>query len=74
MPTLSSCKIDQYEHLKGEEVTLFKQSQMIEQAKVTYFPFEKAFEKQTKATTDQGEKQIKALVPLNFFNKISESD
>ena len=37
MPTLSSCKIDQYEHLRGEEVTLFKQGQMIEQAKLLIF-------------------------------------
>ena len=34
---------------------------MIEQAKFTYSPLGKAFEKQTKAIEDQGEKQIKAI-------------
>ena len=34
---------------------------MIEQAKFTYYPLGKAFEKQTKGIEDQGEKQIKAI-------------
>ena len=34
---------------------------MIEQAKFTYSPLGKAFEKQIKTIEDQGEKQIKAL-------------
>ena len=34
---------------------------MIEQAKFTYYPLGKAFEKQTKRIEDQGEKQIKAI-------------
>ena len=34
---------------------------MIEQAKFTYFPLGKAFEKQKKTSEDQGEKQKKAL-------------
>ena len=37
------------------------QQQKIEQAKFTYSPLGKAFEKQTKAIEDQGEKQIKAI-------------
>ena len=37
------------------------QKQIREQAKFTYSPFGKAFEKQLKATEDQGEKQIKAI-------------
>ena len=36
------------------------QQQIIEQAKFTYSPLRKAFEKQIKTTKDQGEKQIKA--------------
>ena len=36
------------------------QQQIIEQAKFTYSPLGKAFEKQTKTIEDQGEKQIKA--------------
>ena len=34
---------------------------MIEQAKFAYFPLGKAFEKQTRMTEDQGQKQIKAI-------------
>ena len=37
------------------------QQQIIEQAKFTYSPLVKAFEKQTKTIEDQGEKQIKAI-------------
>ena len=36
------------------------QQQIIEQAKFTYSPLGKAFEKQTKSIEDQGEKQIQA--------------
>ena len=54
--TLSSGKIDKYEYLTGEEVLSFNQKQIKEQAKFTYSPLEKAFEKQTKTIEDQGEK------------------
>ena len=37
------------------------QRQIIEQAKFTYSPLGKAFEKQTKTIKDQGEKQIKSI-------------
>ena len=37
------------------------QQQIIKQAKCTYFPLGKAFEKQIKTIEDQGEKQIKAI-------------
>ena len=58
---LSSGKIDKYEYLTGEEILPCNQKQIIEQAKFTYSPLEKAFEKQTKTIEDQGEKQIKAI-------------
>ena len=58
---LSSGKIDKYEYLTGEEILLSSQQQIIEQAKFTYSPLGKAFEKQTKTIEDQGEKQIKAI-------------
>ena len=58
---LSSGKIDKYEYLTGEEIFPSNQQQMIEQAKFTYSPLGKAFEKQTKTIEDQGEKQIKAI-------------
>ena len=56
---LSSGKIDKYEYLTGEEILPSNQQQIIEQAKFTYSPLGKAFEKQTKTTEDQVEKQIK---------------
>ena len=44
---LSSGKIDKYEYLTGEETLPSNQRQIIEQAKFTYSPLGKAFEKQT---------------------------
>ena len=58
---LSSGKIDKYEHLTGEKILPSNQQQIIEQAKFTYSLLGKAFEKQTKAIEDKGEKQIKAI-------------
>ena len=58
---LSPGKIDKYEYLTGEEILPSNQQQVIAQAKFTYSPLGKAFEKQTKAIKDQGEKQIKAI-------------
>ena len=50
---LSSGKIDKYEYLTGEEILPSNQRQIIEQAKFTYSPLGKAFEKQTKRVEDQ---------------------
>ena len=61
---LSSGKLDKYEYLSGEEILPSNQQQIIEQAKFTYSPLGKAFEKQTKTTEDQGKKQIDALADL----------
>ena len=58
---LSSGKTDKYEYLNGEEILPSNQQQIIEQAKFTYSTLGKAFEKQTKAIKDQGQKQIKAI-------------
>ena len=62
---LSSGKIDKYEYLTGEEVLPSTQQQIIEQAKFTYSPLRKSFEKQTKTIKDQGKKQIKAIQDNN---------
>ena len=51
---LSSDKIDKYEYLTGEEILPSNQQQIIGQAKLTYSPSWKAFEKQTKTIEDQG--------------------
>ena len=62
--SLSSGKIHKYEYLTGEDILPFNQQQIIEQAKFTYSPLGKAFEKQIKTTEDQGKKQIDALESL----------
>ena len=58
---LSSGKIDKYQYLTGTEILRSNQQLIIEQAKFTYSPLGKAFEKQTKTVEDQGRKQVKAL-------------
>ena len=45
---LSYRKIDKYKHLSGEEILLSHQRQMIEQARFTYSPLGKDFEKKLK--------------------------
>ena len=62
--TLSSGKTSKYEYLTGEEILPSNQQQIIEQAKFTYSPLGKAFEKQIKRIEDQGKKQIDALAEL----------
>ena len=52
MSALSSGKIDKYEYLIGEEILPPNQQQIIEQAKFTYSPLGKAFEKETKTIED----------------------
>ena len=53
---LSSGKIHKYEYLTGEDILPFNQQQIIEQAKFTYSPLGKAFEKQIKTIKNQAEK------------------
>ena len=64
--TLSSNKIGKYEYLKGEEILRYNQKQIINQAKFTYYPLGKAFEKQIKTIEDQWKKQVKALEDLKL--------
>ena len=61
---LSSGKIHKYEYLTGEDILPSNQQQIIAQAKFTYSPLGKAFEKQTKTIEDQGKKQVDALKTL----------
>ena len=56
---MSSGKIHKYEYLTGEDILPSNQQQIIEQAKFTYFPLGKAFEKQIKTIEDQGENKLK---------------
>ena len=61
MSALLSGKIHKYEYLTGEDILPSNQQQIIEQAKFTYSPWGKAFEKQIKTIEDQGKKQVDAL-------------
>ena len=58
---LSSCKIDKYEYLTGEEILPSNQQQIIQQAKFAYSPLGKAFEKQIKTIENQGKNQVKSI-------------
>ena len=51
---LLSGKSNKYEYLTGKELSSYDQGAIIEQAKFTYPPLEKALEKQTKTVEDQG--------------------
>ena len=48
-------------YLTGAEIIPSNQQQIIEQAKFTYSPLGKAFEKQIKTIEDQGQNQVEAL-------------
>ena len=61
---LLSGKIDKYEYPTSKDILPSNQQQIIQQAKFTYSPLGKAFEKQTKTIEDQGKKQIDALANL----------
>ena len=74
---LSSNKFNKCECLTGEEILPSNQKQMIQQAKFTYSPLGKAFEKQIKTIEDQGEKQIKAIQnqgPIKTIKKYAFDD
>ena len=61
---LSSDKIDNYEYLAGKEILPSNQQQIIGQAKFTYSPLGKAFEKQIKTIEDQGHKSRLKLLKI----------
>ena len=71
---LSSGKLDKYEYLTGEEILPSNQQQIIQQAKFTYSPLGKAFEKETKTIKDQGEKQTKAIQDNQLVVNINKDD
>ena len=56
-------------NLTGKEILPSVQSRIIEQAKLTYSPLGKAFEKQTKTIWRTKKKQVKALEVLNKEKK-----
>ena len=71
---LSSGKIHKYEYITGEDILPSNQQQIIEQAKFTYSPLGKAFEKQIKTIEDQGQKQVEALNTFKSDNKLTIED
>ena len=70
----SSGKLHKYEYLTGEDILPSNQQQIIEQARFTYSPLGKAFEKQIKTIEDQGEKQIKAIQDQGQVKTIKKYD
>ena len=58
---LSSGKIHKYEYLTGEDILPSNQQQIIEQAKFTYSPLGKDFEKQIKKIEDKVQKKNGSL-------------
>ena len=71
---LSSGNIKKYEYLTGEGILPSNQQQIIKQAKFTYSPLGKAFQKQIKAVEDQSKKQVDALKVLKPKAIESESN
>ena len=71
---LTSGKIDKYEFLTGEEILPSNQQQIIQQAKFTYSPLGKAFEKQAKTIEDQGKKQVKGIQDNKQLADITKDD
>ena len=71
---VSSGNIQKYEYLTGEDILPSNQQQIIEQAKFTYSPLGKAFEKQIKTIEDQGKKQVDALENLKLKEETKPSE
>ena len=74
MSALSSGKIYKYEYFTGEDILPPNQQQIIEQARFSYSPLGKAFEKQIKTIEDQGKKQGGALNTLKPNNQLTIED
>ena len=70
---LSSGKIYKYEYLTREDILPSNQQQIIEQARFTYSPLGKSFEKQRKTIEDKGQKQIDALEILKPKEQTNQS-
>ena len=71
---LSSGNIQKYEYRTGEDILPSNQQKIIEQAKFTYSPLGKAFQKQIKTIEDQGKKQVDALNTLKSNKQLTNED
>ena len=74
MSALSSGRIHKYEYLTGEDILPSNQQQIIEQARFTYSPLGKAFEKEIKTIEDQGQKQVETLNTFKSNNQLTTED
>lgn len=66
---LSSGKINNYEYLKGEKILPTQYHRLLEDAKLSYSPVGKAFEKQVKRA---GKKQAEAIPSLDLLTETVE--
>ena len=57
-----SDKVDKYDYLTVEQMLLSNQRKLIEQTKFTYWPPDKALEKQTKQIMEHEKPQFKSTV------------
>ena len=64
----SSNKIHECKYLTGKDILPSSNQQIIEQARFSYSPLRKAFEKQIKTIKDQEKKQADALNTLKSDN------
>ena len=71
---LSSSKTHKYEYLTEEDILPSNQQQIIEQARFTYSPLGKAFEKQIKTIEGQREIQTKAIQDQRQVKTIKKYD
>ena len=58
-------------NISGEDILPSSQQQIIEQARFTYSPLGKIFEKQLKTTEDQEQKQVETLNTLKSNNQLT---
>ena len=63
---LSSGKINKYEYLAGEEISISNEKEITKQAKFTHSLSEKDFEKEIKTIRNQEKKQVDALRGLKL--------
>ena len=69
---LSLGKLGKYEHLTIEVILPPNQHRIMEEAKFTYLPLGKTFERQTKIIEGQGKNQVETLKVSDFVNKINK--
>ena len=67
-------KFHKYEYLTGKDILPLNQQQIMKQAKLTYCPLGKAFEKQIKTIENQWQNYVDALKDLKPITYKSDGD